>query len=602
MCGIVGFTGKKNLTKLDSMLCQIEHRGRDERIAYYKNHVHLGMNRLAVVDLTSGLYPVFYKHYTLVFNGEIYNFGTLKQSLKKLGVTFKTNSDAEVILPLFDAYGTHAFALLEGMFAISIFDAKKDVLILSRDKSGEKPLYYATVADEFVFASELKVILQCMPNAFLHASVLPQYIRHGFVTSPDTLVCGVQKVPPSGFISLDIKKKSLTRVTYWKPGGIHISETRFPGEKGYISHLDSLVQQSVSARLLADVPVGCFLSGGVDSSLIAWFASLENRALRTYSVVFPGHEHEDESAYSRFVATKLKSNHTEVVCTAKSVIPLLEHIAQLIDEPIVDPAVLPTMLMAKEARKKVTVALTGEGADELFGGYSRYQKELFIHTLNRVVPQRLNTTQFPITLFPNRLKTFLTPLPERYSAQHVWNNREISGLLRRNPQEHPNKYLLELGTTNPLLSMQLADYRGYMAEQLLMKIDKSTMAYNLEARAPYLSSEIISFSLGLSTAYKIRNFRGKYILKKVAERYFPNEFVHRKKHGFDIPLGDWFRGELRPFVDTSVVQMQRYTRIFNCEEYAKVVKSHMDGTKNNSGKIWSIVVLLRWMEAHNIQQ
>lgn len=599
MCGIVGFTGKKNLRKLSQMLAVVEHRGRDGRTLFYTDQAHLGMNRLAIIDLTRNLYPMRYKQYTLVFNGEIYNYQELKKRLCAHGVSFTTTSDAEVILPLFHLYGFKAFSMLEGMFALSIYDKKKKQILLIRDKSGEKPLYVIRSASGLVFASEIKALLSFdKSRKTLDHSSLSQYLRQGFVFSPDTLVRKIQKVPPSSYLMYDMSTKHTCVTAYWSPRPKFVS---VGNTNRLIGTLEELLQKSIRLRLIADVPVGCFLSGGVDSSMVTYFASQEKPNIQTYSVAFPGYEQYDESEFAFIVARRLKTRHTVVACTAERVRTLFDHIGTFIDEPIIDPAVLPTLLMAAEARKHVKVVLTGEGADELFGGYERYHRQLLVERF------RYYCSQMPLLLtvlsyIPyQRVQNVSRDLPTRYSAQRVWNDKELSQILLYPPQPLPrHRYLQSYAATNPLLAMQLTDFRGYMAEQLLMKIDKSTMAYNLEARAPYLDTDIINFAFSLEHSKKLQSFHGKYILKKLAERHFPNSFVWRPKHGFDIPLRDWFRKELRDYVEQSVDDTRLYKEIFNVEYYKHIVNEHESEISDHSAKIWSILVLVSWMKAHDI--
>jgi len=598
MCGIVGFTGKKNLSKLSSLLVRIEHRGRDGRAMFYDRGIHLGMNRLAIIDLSPNLYPMKYKQYRLIFNGEIYNYQDLKQELIHQGISFSTTSDAEVILPLFALYGLKAFDKLEGMFAICIYDRVRRRIILARDKSGEKPLYYMQGASGFVFASEMKVLLSFdTKKRKLNRGRLPQYLTQGFIYAPDTLVREIKKIPPSSYVMYDIRRKTLTGKEYWEPVR-HFTFLKNTEEGHVVDYLDALLRDSVRLRLLADVPVGCFLSGGVDSSLVTLFAAQQKRNMHTFSVSFPGYARDDESHYASRVAKQLGTNHTVVRCTPQRVYELFKNIGMLIDEPIVDPAFLPTLLMAEEARKHVKVVLTGEGADELFGGYSRYMKQLVGESIRRKFPfmPHLSAT-IPIHQFQALSKT----LQERYSAQGIWNTQSLIRLLKgKVTMLFKHRYLQTYAASNPLLSMQLADYRGYMAEQLLMKIDKSTMAKNLESRAPYLDSRIISFAFGLPPSEKIRLTRGKYILKKVAERYFPQSFVWRSKHGFDVPLDDWFRKDLREFVYQSADLVSTYNELFITGYYEQIVSDHMKGTSNNADKIWSMIVLTDWLTRHHI--
>ena len=600
MCGIVGFTGTNNRYKLNSLLSLIEHRGRDGRSCYSSRDIQMGMNRLAIIDLSPNLYPMRYKHYVLVFNGEIYNFNDLKLRLQSQGVHFKTKSDAEVILPLFYRYGPKAFDMFEGMFAICIYDTKKHQIILARDKSGEKPLYVTQTQSGIVFASEIKVLLS-IPDVLkkIDYSGLPHYLTHGFVCAPDTLIKNIKKIPPACYVVYEIKTKRLHTYPYWKPVRQHSRLSSDAIAKNEQT-LDGLLRKSVGLRLVADVPVGCFLSGGMDSSLITYYASHVKPNIHTYSISFPHHGEQDESQYALYVAKRLQTRHTQIECTSKAVYELFNNIETFIDEPIIDPAVLPTLLLAKEARKTVKVVLTGEGADELFGGYTRYAGELVKEFVHRRVTPFSVAGFFWRTAFRNKFQHVLQNLQDRYSPQHAWTHKELTGLLGYHPSPRAQNSFVHFAYTNPLLFMQLTDYRGYMAEQLLNKIDKSTMARNLEARAPYLDSSVINFAFSLPNNQKIRFLQGKYILKKVAQRYFPLSFVWRPKHGFDVPLADWFRKDLKPLVYQSLESLSFYRELFHIDYYQKIITDHMENRSDNANKIWSMVVLGNWLTRHKI--
>lgn len=594
MCGIVGFTGKKNKILLDKLLKTIRHRGYDETSYFFYPGINLGLNRFAINDLRTGLYPMTYKDYVLVFNGEIYNSPELKSGLQKKGILFKTGCDAEVILPLFDKYQDRAFSILEGMFAISIFDKKTKRLILARDKSGEKPLYYQKDEGGFIFASELKTILAVKNKGRkLNLNAISSYLHHGSAFGENTLAQKINKIPPSHFVVFDLKSKLLTLKQYWQP---QINQTLGKMRPDYLeTQLAKLIKVSVEKRLLADVPVGSFLSGGVDSSLITYFASRKIDRLKTYSISFPGSLKHDEAAFARKVASLLKTEHTEIDCSAKKLIPVIEELGKYIDEPIVDPAVLPTFFLAREARRSVKVVLTGEGADELFGGYYRYHKRLMAQKLSRY-------KKYVHQFLPNRFKKIFTPLFVNYSPQSVWTDEEINRLLRIDiPKISIPPHIKSLVGKNPLLAMQLYDYRGYLAEQLLMKVDKTTMIHNLESRAPYLDTEIINFAFSLPSGYKVRGIHGKYILKKVAEKYLPKTVVWRPKHGFSLPLNTWFRGPWKDVGEKSLEELKPYHKIFNLDYYGEVLNNHMKRQADYGNKIFSMVALAKWLTYHKIK-
>lgn len=602
MCGITGFTGYKNKKELLRLLSIIKHRGRDGQAVYIKNNVNIGMNRLAIIDLSSHLYPMRYKQFVLMFNGEIYNFPSIKKQLSQEGVCFKTKSDAEVILPLFVKHGIKSFEMLEGMFAFCIYDIKKQQIILARDKSGEKPLYFTKTAEGIIFASEIKALLSIRRiHKVINKNALRQYLTHGFVRAPDTLIETIQKVPAASCVVFSIRSKRLRLYPYWVPKHERQNSVLQNNRVTNEQTLDALIRKSVNLRMIADVPVGCFLSGGIDSSLIAQYASQIQPNIQTFSISFPNNTRVDESSYAKYVANMFHTNHTEIACTSAAVRELVDDIGTLIDEPIVDPAVLPTLLLAREARKSVKVVLTGEGADELFGGYPRYINELckeFIYRRTHSFLIQKSIKEKILKFYPTDI---FNNLQERYSPQHIWKTNELNSLLRYSDNAVNTSNYNAFIKSNPLLFMQLTDLKGFLSEQLFNKIDKSTMAFNLEARAPYMDTNIINFALHLSQEQKIHIFQGKYVLKQVAMKYFPRSFVWRPKHGFDVPLSEWFRNDLKPIVYESLRDISEYKTIISHAYYTNIINDHMEKRTDNGTKIWSMIVFSRWLKRNIIK-
>ncbi|MEO8581503.1 MAG: asparagine synthase (glutamine-hydrolyzing) [Patescibacteria group bacterium] len=594
MCGILGFTGKKDPSVTRGLLKLIHHRGFDDETIGYQSGLNYAMNRLAIVDLTKGYYPFRYKHFSLIYNGEIYNYPVLKKKLIKQKVQFKTHCDAEVILPLFDKYGPKAFAMLEGMFAICIIDHQKKIVYLSRDKSGEKPLYYSQTRG-FSFASEMKVLLNLSSTKILDRESLSQYLTHGSVFGENTLVTDIKKVPPSHYLRYSLETQQIEVKQYWSPE--LFQENNY--QEDCVSHLTSLIKNAVEIRLLADVPVGTFLSGGVDSSLVTYFAMNKLKKLKTFSISFPD-QAEDESQYSQIASKFLGTEHTEIPCTSTHVRTIMEQIGEIIDEPISDPAILPTFLMSKVARKQVKVVLGGEGADELFGGYYRYQKQLFQLYVNRILSAHHLLPKLLQNIPSNRVKNFLKSGKEAYSAQNIWTENELSELLITGSNTKVLKRDPAVLRSNPMLFLQLSDYREYLPDQLLMKVDKITMQHNLEARAPFLDTKLINFAFNLKTKEKIHGLHNKYLLRKVAAQFLPPEIVWRLKHGFSLPLNDWFRNELKDFAYLTLENVKEYRHIFNVDFFSKKLEEHMTSEVRYRDKIWSIFVLTEWMKKYQI--
>lgn len=593
MCGIVGYTGTPDVKKTKKLLKLIRHRGHDESITAFTCGLNIGMNRLSIQDLTKGYYPFEYKHFSMIFNGEIYNYPELKQLLERKGVTFSTNCDAEVILPLFDHYGTKAFTKLEGMFAILIVDQKQQQAYLAKDKAGEKPLYYLQNKKEFAFASELKCLLSLTSNKQLNTSVLPDYLLHGSVSKGQTLVTGIQKLPAAHVLKLDLKTLRTHLSPYWK---IPEKKPSSRSEAEALTHLDTLLAESVTKRMIADVPVGTFLSGGVDSSLITYYAHHNNANLNTYSIAFPDGGRHDESDYAQQVADVLGTHHHTIPFNAESAREMVSNLGSLIDEPIVDPAFMPTMLLAQEARKSVKVVLTGEGADEVFGGYYRYYKYLGIQKLRSLLPFYSSISTWNSLLVIPKLKKLFDPNPI-YSPQIVWQKKEIQKVLTstmdmKDDMPLPNKDILR--------TLELYDLKWYLAEQLLMKVDKATMAHNLESRAPFLDSEVMAFGLNLPFHFKLKGIHNKYLLRKLAEQHLSPQIAWRLKHGFSLPLGRWFKNELRDVVHESIDNLLSNTKGLNHEYIREITHAHVNGKADHANKIWSLIVLSKWMKANEI--
>lgn len=581
MCGIVGFTGNKDFSRLQRLLDLLKHRGRDETTLWWDKGVNLGINRLAVNDLRRGLYPLKYKNYLLVYNGEIYNYQELKKHLTDRGVPVFSHCDGEVILPLFDLYGRAAFNRLEGMFAIAIVDLSKRRLILARDKMGEKPLYYSLVDQRFIFASEMKVILRGVKNGWEINSVsLPEYLQQGFVFGPKTIVRGIKKLLAGQILEFDLKTNRLNQFRYWKPklGGKRPRQT----ESELVEALEDELDRSVKQRLLTDVPLGCFLSGGVDSTLVTFFVSKYQTKLKTFSVGFPDEEKHDESRYSRWVAEILATDHQEIECTQESCLPIIKNIGKTIDEPISDPAALPTFLLSKLASLSVKVVLTGDGGDEVFGGYDRYWKQLAAEKF--------------------KIFGLFLPLHRRYSTQGIWQQTELNSLLKipSYPLKFPSA-LRRLENQNPLAGMQLADLAGFLPEQLMMKVDKMSMQHTLETRAPFLDSKLVQFGVNLPPKLKIKRLHGKYLLKKVAERNFPKSLIWRPKHSFTLPIGSWLRREWRTLAEESVESFKNDSELFHKPTYQKFVEQHLSGECEFADKLWSMIVLTRWAKEYNFR-
>ena len=353
--------------------------------------------------------------------------------------------------------------------------------------------------------------------------------------------------------------------------------------------------------MIADVPVGCFLSGGVDSSLITYFAAKQVKNLPTYSVSFPGFIKLDETKYAQQSAKICGTKHTVIPFTPKKVRPIIENIGSLIDEPIIDAAFLPLYLLAQRARKDIKVILTGDAGDELFAGYQRYQKELLLERAREFFKFIPAASWFFAKIPFSKLSRLAKPLKENYSSQKLWNKKMLGQFLSPD-KNFVFQQRIKVKTENPLSFMQKTDLLGFLAEQLLMKTDKATMTHSLEARLPYLDSKIINFAFELPSKYKLKGIQGKYLLKKVAEQYFPKSLVWRKKQGFSVPLNYWFKKELKDIVYDSIKALKEFSSLFDCQYYQYIVKQHMESEKNYADQIWGIIVLTKFLKYHRFNE
>ena len=587
MCGIVGFTGKRNDIRLSMMLQAIQHRGYDESVTYSHKNIHVGMNRLAIKDLTTGLYPFSFKQLRMVYNGEIYNYRELRKLLENKGFSFKTDCDGEIILPLFFLLGNKAFALLEGMFAIAIINTQSNELVLSRDKFGEKPLYYTQTKTSFIFASEIKALLvNSELSARLNMATLPEYLHHGSIAGDSTLLHNIFKLQSGHCLRL----QSINHVSvqpYWQ---FEYSPHKHSLDSS-ITEIENRLVKSVTSKLVADVPVGTFLSGGVDSSLVSAIAAKHIPNLHTFSVSFPSFRHENESQHAQLVSRHIGSNHHEIAFDSQACLAILNAVAVNCDEPIVDPAVLPTFVISKEARKYVKVILSGEGADEVFGGYYRYYKFLLKYGVSLLLPKLHQLSH---------LNSKLT----HYSPQTVWTENELRLLLHRDVvvSNGISAQFADIAKSDPLLSLQLSDINHYLRDQLLMKVDKMSMLNNLEIRAPYLDSRLVSYVLNTPPSHRFRFFQNKYILKRIGERYLPPTIVWRPKHGFSVPLASWFRTSLQtPLYDSLDFLSIHHQNLFDKGMLDTIMQDHLSKRVNNSNKLWSLLMLSIWMKGNNVK-
>jgi asparagine synthase (glutamine-hydrolysing) len=617
MCGILGYTHvRRRLPRgvMDAALASLTHRGPDHQGRFESELISLGATRLRIVDLESGDQPLISPDgdVIVVFNGEIFNHHALRLELEAAGAIFETHCDTEVVLHAFLKWGSGCFSHFRGMFGIAIWVQSERRLILSRDRMGIKPLYYAEHKGELLFGSELKCIFAHpeVPRNLCMAG-LNCYLSLNYVPAPYTLVEGIRKLLPG-------------HVMEWRNGNASVqsyvrkeSATAAPRSIAEATEeLDGLLQKSVREQLISDVPVGIWLSGGLDSSTILRYAAEAGTAeLRTFSITFKGRSF-DESASIAETSRHFGSKHTELdLDETADLEDAIEKMAYYSDEPSADAGALPAWFLAKMSSKDVTVVLTGEGADELFAGYLTYKADRYAATARHVpAPLRraaLNWAGFlPVSddkiSFEYKLKRFLQGSLLSPEMAHVFWNGTFTEAQKcqffRFADADPLDAVLKKMSGGPGLQRYLDfDQRYYLADDILYKVDRMSMAHSLEARPPFLDPRIVDFAARLPEKFKLNGSQSKYVLRRLMQDKLPPNVLRRPKIGFDIPVHDWFRSVLRPMLlDTLSEDAVRATGLFNWNAMEQLLSDHLGRKANLGYHLWGLMVLLLWMKQWNV--
>ncbi len=628
MCGIAGFfelkksTSARNPSKvLRDMVGTLRHRGPDSEGFYEEEGVGLGMRRLRVIDLATGDQPISndQKSLWIIFNGEIYNYQQLREGLKKKGFHFKTETDTEVLLKLYEEKGRDCVEGLNGMYAFSIYDARDKSLFVARDPLGIKPLYYYQDSDTFVFASEPKAILK-FPGVTpaLDLEAVSHFLSFNYLPSPWTLFDGIRQL--EGGHSLTIKDGSLREERFWNPV---LQERKDLSENEIVEKTRFLLRESVASQLVADVPVGAFLSGGLDSSsLVALVKECRQGSLETFSVGFE-EESYDESPYARRVANYFGTRHHEIFVKPAEIPGLLEALVSQLDQPLADPAALALFQLSSLARQSVTVALSGDGADEIFVGYPTYHANRYLawyqsfptfirkgllEPLTKLLPSSTSKLSFDY-----KVKKFMEGAQFGRAKAHFWwrtifsddeKKRLLAGSLKPllNGSDSYSIYhrhyedASELEFTNQCL---YADLRVWLAGNNLHKVDSMSMAHSLEARVPYLDQELVEFLMTVPASIKFKGHETKYLLKKVMRGLLPDEVITRKKAGWHLPFASWFRYPLKDFLTQRFQEDSKsFYEVFDKASLQTLLGEHFRGTRNNSFKIWGLLVLHEWFKKY----
>jgi asparagine synthase (glutamine-hydrolysing) len=602
---------------LEAMTATLIHRGPDQDGFYLEGNVGLGMRRLSIVDLDHGRQPIYNedKSIVVVFNGEIYNHAELRGELEARGHSFRTRTDTEVIVHLYEEHGEDFVRHLNGMFAIALWDMAAQKLVVVRDRIGIKPLYYYERNGSLVFGSELKAVVAhpAVPRD-VDPVGLDSFLRTSYIPAPNTIYTAIRKLPAAHLLVWQAGNVSVRR--YW-----HVEFGATSSDATAEAFLE-LLTDSIRLRLQADVPVGAFLSGGIDSSaIVALGRSHASESFHTFSVGFE-EQYYDERPYAQEVASQHDTEHHEFLLKA-DLVQLLNTYSDHYDEPFADPAALPTLVLAEASRKIVKVVLTGDGADELFAGYNRYWSEMASGQCARVPRFIRNGMVLPVlkgaaSIIPVSMRarayldaavkrTGLLDLDrrERYMAQFCPFRDAVSEHLYSNDFReqlagHDGGYAFGQTNTNHWLSgVQQIDLDTILPEQMLTKVDRATMAHGLEARVPFLDHRIVEFAAKLPPR-EMMNFRKlKRFLKHSFRGIVPDNILDRPKHGFQVPLGEWFRGELREFVtdNLSPDELNRHG-YFNADYVSGLVKRHLAGDKNHEREIFSLLVFQAWWQRY----
>jgi asparagine synthase (glutamine-hydrolysing) len=607
MCGISGGVGPSAPSKqlLDAQLISIEHRGPDDKGTYLNQGISLGMCRLAIVEITDGKQPAsdMSEKIHIVWNGEIYNYRELRFELEQRGVQCRDSSESEVVINLYLEFGLEFINKLNGMFAIAIHDSRDESLHLIRDRMGKKPLWISQLNDgTLFFASEVRALMLARPDRTLRTDMIAEVMQYGYINAPNSAFNEISQVPPASVLTW--RNGKTTTAKYWEPD--FDTKVQIPYEEA-LEVTKKLIEESVSRRLISERPLGSFLSGGYDSTIVtAYMAKLMSQKVQTYSIGFNSAQY-NEAHHAKQVANYLGTNHHEEILSPDTAV-VVEKIAQVLDQPLADSSIVPTYLLAKFARENLIVALGGDGGDEVFGGYDRYLATPILQRMNSI----LGITKFGLRLVDkkvlgkgrkiNRASSQLNQkdsLAHRFSSIHSLSQPEdLTSLLmpRINSSTASEFFLSEFnkGNLTSFERMIRSDLSSYLPGDLLVKADKATMANSLELRSPLLDVNVIEWGLSLPQNYKIKGFETKHILKDVARSLVPANLIDRPKMGFGIPRAEWLRTGMKEMViDTLTDNTATQRGWLNPVEVKKVIDTHMAG-QDKDNLLWPMLMLELW--------
>ena len=640
MCGFAGYLSLKNnvhYEHLKLMQQSIAHRGPDSNgIWVNENHlVGFCHNRLSIIDITSaGAQPMKSKNgrYIISYNGEIYNHLDLRAELKQEQnkIEFFSNSDTETLLACFEQWGIEiSLTKTVGMFAFSVWDFNEDALYLGRDRMGEKPLYYGWQDEYFFFGSELKA-LKSHPNfkAKLDHTALGMFFRYSYVPAPYSIYSGIKKLIPGTILKVHSSGKS-ENIVYWDLNIVVSNGLQNPysgNDKEAVNELDIRLNQTIISQQISDVPIGAFLSGGIDSTLISSIMQAHsNTSINTFTIGFKDDKY-NEANYALEISKHLKTNHHELYLSANDIICEAPKIASIYDEPFADSSQLPTYFVCALAKQQVTVALSGDAGDEIFGGYNRYTqaaklskyppiiKKLMVKLLTQFTPSQIDKIYdflkplLPSTLNSSNPGNHYSKIVKLLAQDTNWDIYQCLVSICNSPntlmkngfdKDGINNYTksIFLNSMELELQMMLSDSLTYLSDDILCKVDRASMSVSLESRVPFLDHRIVEFSSTLPLNMKVRDGKGKWILRKLLEKYVPNNLLERPKMGFGLPLDIWLRGPLKDYASSMLSEKKLIEDEFiDQQKVSKIWNEHLSGVKNHQHVLWNIIMYQSWKE------
>lgn len=628
MCGIAGFIDFKQKSSeaiLAQMSCAVPHRGPDGQGVYFDNLSHaqlgLGHRRLSIIDLSHAAdQPMHYAGLHLIFNGEIYNYNEIREQLIGLGHQFQTNSDTEVILHSWQQWGEACIHQWRGMFAISLYDEQKQELVCIRDRAGVKPFYYFWKDGLLLFGSELKS-LAAHPRfeKKIEPDAVASFLQFGYVSHPYCIFKNTFKLPPGHMLRLNLKTKEITIRQYWNVYDYYNKPKLEISLPEAIKETEKILSEAFQYRMVADVPVGVFLSGGYDStSVTALLQKERTEKLKTFTIGTTD-EKLNEAKFAKEIADHLGTDHTEYYCTHQEALDIIPELPYYFDEPFADSSAIPTILVSRMAKKEVTVALSADAGDEIFAGYNRYDyisrygkklqaipkpirkaAALAMETVSsQNIPYLKNKRNFHSRY--DKLKNLLhNPSTSELlkNLNHVFNKQEIESLFNHDVYELSTAHsstALQNEFYDPLSYMMAVDYQTYMVDDILQKVDRATMSVSLEGREPFLDQNIIEWAAQLPTEYKYNNGQKKFILKQIVHKYIPQHMMERPKMGFAIPVASWLANELKDLVKEYLsTENLRLHGLFDESEVQKLVADFYSGRTEKYLKIWHLLMFQMW--------